>query len=316
VANRALSPIGEALPEDIPAGRDAIAYAGDKLSQRYEALVPKLNTTVDPQFGQDIQAIGHAALNLPADRAQTLGRIIQQNILDRIDPTTGVMPGEALKDAESTLGLQIGRYGKSPYPDDQNLADGLKMTRQVLRDWVTRANPQHAAELSKLNSGWANLAIGENAASRLGADEGIFTPSQLAGAVRAGNDTVRKRGYARGEALMQDLSDAALDRLPQTVPDSGSPYRHALEASVAAMVGKEAGMAPYMGKAAIAGSILAAPYTQTGQRTIAQILAGQRPSYAPLVADMIRRLQGPGARLGALGALGSLGGPSGGQLTQ
>lgn len=309
VANRALAPIGETLPAEIPAGRDAISYAGDKLSDRYEALIPYLNTTVDPQFVQDIGSLGDGARNLPLNGANTLGRIIKQNIIDKIDPTTGVLPGQAVKDAETALGQQIGRYSKSQAPDDQNLADGLKMTRQVIRDWVTRTNPQAADELSKLNTGWANLAIGEDAASRLAATDGIFTPSQLAGAVRAANDTVRKRGYARGEALMQDLSDAALDRLPQTVPDSGSPYRHALEAAVAAMVGKEAGMGPFIGRAGLAGTILSAPYTPAGQRTMAGILAGDRPNYAPVVANIIRMLQPLNQRLGAVTAFGALAPP-------
>lgn len=303
VANRALAPIGETLPDDIAPGRDAIAYAGDKLSQRYNALMPSLSLATDAQLGSDLRSLGDAASVLPAEHSKMLGRVISQSILEKIDPATGVMDGAALKDAETTLGQRIARYRQSPMPADQDLADGLTQTRQILRDWVSRSNPAAAEELNKLNAGWANLAIGENAASRLGATDGLFTPGQLAGAVRASNDTVRKRGYARGTALMQDLSDAALERLPSTVPDSGSPFRHALEAGVAALVGKEAGVGGAMGRASLVGGILSAPYTSVGQPIVQDILAGPRPAYSPALAAILKKLQ-PAA--GAIGAAGTM----------
>lgn len=292
VANRALEPVGETVPANIAPGREAMTYAGDTLSDRYNALLPTLTVKTDPQFGQDLSSIASsAAQTMPADQTKLFGRFVSDNVLSKFDPQTGIMPPEAMKDAETALSQRISRYRSSPVPADQDMADALESTRQSLRDLVSRGNPQAASELQALNKGWANLVIGENATGSLGAHEGLFTPAQLASAVKKSDGTVRDRGYARGTALMQDLSDAALSRLPSSVPDSGSPFRHALEAGVAALVGKEAGMGGAMVRATGAGSILAAPYTKTGQPITQELLAGQRPAIAPHIAAILNAIK-------------------------
>jgi hypothetical protein len=310
VANRALAPIGESVPAGVAPGREAIAHAGDVLSDRYNSLLPTLTITPDQQFGQDLQSLGaQAAANLSGDHATQLGRLIKSSIIDKIDPATGQIAPHAMQDAETTLGLKLSRNSRSPYPADQDFSDALTTTREMLRDLVERNNPQAAPQLSALREGWRNLVIGENATAALGAHEGVFTPGQLAGAVKRSDDTVRNRGYARGTAMMQDLSDAALAHLPSKVPDSGSPFRHALEAGVAGLVGKEAGMGPAMGRAGLIGSLLSIPYTQGGQPVFQGLLAGARPSVAPAIADLVRRLQ-PLTASGAAAGLPQLASPS------
>lgn len=290
IPNRALAPIGETLPADVAPGRDAIAYAGDTLSDRYNKLLPTLGIRADDAFRTSMGDLAATAGDLPEDHARMLARFTKQHVFDRFEPD-GSMTGENMKKAETAITLKMKRYGASPHPADQEFSDVLGDLRTELRGLVARNNPEKAPELGALNQGWANLAIGEDAASRLGAHEGMVTPGQLAGAVRKSSDTVRKRGYARGEALMQDLSDAALATLPSKVPDSGSPFRHALEAGVAGLVGKEAGMGAAMGKAGALGAILSMPYTPTGQRVMADVLAGARPPVADPVALAIQKLR-------------------------
>jgi hypothetical protein len=53
----------------------------------------------------------------------------------------------------------------------------------------------------------------------MGADKGVFTPSQLATAVRANDKSVDHGAYAEGRALMQDLSNAGQDII-KVVPDN------------------------------------------------------------------------------------------------
>lgn len=302
VANRALAPIGETVPAGVAAGREAIAHAGDTLSDRYNALLPSLTIHADPQFGQDLQSLSSSLSNLPAEHANLLEKFIKQNVLDKFDLKTGIMSGEAMKDAETALTQRIARYRKSPMPADQDMADGMETMRLSLRDLVARTNPQAATELSSLNKGWANLAIGEDAASRLGADDGMITPSQLASAVRSANNTVRKRGYARGEALMQDLSDAAKDRLPSKVPDSGSPLRHVVELGVGAGVAKEAAM-PAVGHAMTVGALLGAPYTKPGAAALQALLTKPRPAPVETVGDLMKYLRLPARVIAPAGAI-------------
>lgn len=304
VANRALAPIGETVPADVPAGREAISYAGDKLSDEYNKLIPTLKIQADPEFGEAIRNLGDMASDLPAEHAKMFGRFMAKTVMDKISPETGAMTGQAMKDAETNIGQRINRYRQSPAPADQDFADGLTQLQAELRAMVARNNPEAADQLSKLNEGWANLAIGETAASRLGAHEGMFTPAQLAGAVRQSSATVRKRGYARGDALMQDLSDAALDRLPSTVPDSGSPLRHAVEGAVALGVGKESGM-PIVGRAGMFGTLLSAPYTKSGGQFTQSLMAGSRPAIAPHIAAILNAIK-PIARASGAAALPAL----------
>lgn len=301
VANRALAPIGETVPTGVEAGRASIAHAGDTLSERYNQILPTLTIQPDAQFGQDLQNLGQQAMTaLPGEHAKQLGRLIKDSIIDKIDPATGQMSPKAMQDAESTLNLRISRYSKSPEPANQDMADALTTTQTMLRDLVARNNPQAAPVLGALREGWANLVIGENATKSLGAHEGLFTPAQLAGAVRKSDDTVRNRGYARGTALMQDLSDAALSRLPSSVPDSGSPLRHAVEGAVALGVGKESGM-PIVGHAAVGGAVLSWPYTEQGQKFTQAMLAGSRPAIAPHIAALLSQLKPIGRSAAAVG---------------
>jgi hypothetical protein len=65
----------------------------------------------------------------------------------------------------------------------------------------------------------------ENAAGKQGAKEGVFTPAQLESAARALDSSLRKRSFAHGKALMQDLGTAGDTVLAQKLPDSGTASR-------------------------------------------------------------------------------------------
>ncbi|MEG7603096.1 hypothetical protein, partial [Listeria monocytogenes] len=89
------------------------------------------------------------------------------------------------------------------------LGDAYKQLQSELRDLVTRSNPAHADELKAINTGWASFKRIQNAAAKVGSEEGVFTPAQLQNAVRALDRSKDKARFAEGNALMQDLSGAA-----------------------------------------------------------------------------------------------------------
>jgi hypothetical protein len=130
----------------------------------------------------------------------------------------------------------------------------------------------------------------EKAASSTGARGGVFTPLQFNQAVAMTSGGPRRSQYARGDALMQDLSDAAATVMPRTLPDSGSIERGLI---AGALLGGPSflGMAP---GAVVGGAGAAALYTSPMQRFLQASLLGNRPDIAVSAGRQIAPLGGPG----------------------
>jgi hypothetical protein len=198
------------------------------------------------------------------------------------------MDGQSFKDVESALTQQIKKYGASQDPAHQDISAALSEVLKSAKSNLERANPQYAGQLGAINEGWANYARIRQASSTLGAAEGVFTPAQLQGAVRAGDKTVGKGGFAKGRALMQDLSEGGKSVLGEKYPNSGTPGR----ALAFGLMGGLANASAFPLTTAATGALGAAaiaPYTPMGQKLAAALLA-KRPEYAGAVADAVRSL--------------------------
>lgn len=292
--NRSLTPIGEALPPDV-IGRDAIQFAKDKLGEKYDNLLPKLTVQADPtwlgQIGSLKQMVQRAAMK--DETKNFINKTIDDNVLNRFQGQNAVT-GETLKNIQTNLNNDISRFGKSTVPDDILVSQALKEVRSNLLDLIRRSNPQNAAELKAIDTGYANFKRVEKAAGLIGAEEGIFSPAQLQSAVKASDRSKDKSQFATGEALMQDLSETGKTVLGNKLPDSGTPYR-----SLAALIAS--GGAAGAGYPAIAAGMLAGPalYSAPGQRLAAAALTA-RPAGAAAVANQLRANQG--IKTGALAA--------------
>lgn len=293
--NRALAPIGEKLPVNMPLGREAVQYADDALGGAYNKLLPKLTVQADDQFAANVanlrQMVTEGALD--PKYAATFEKILDTRVLGKFQGQNA-MTGQTMKDAESFLGSQIVRFGKSTDPDANLVADALKELQSNLRGLVMRSNPQYAKELQAINSGWANFKRVQRAASYIGAEDGVFTPAQLQSAVKAMDRSKDKARFAEGNALMQDLSDAAKSVMGPKYPDSGTAGRLSNIGVLATGAINPAIPAGLLGGAGL--------YTQPAQRAIAGLLT-QRPAWAPLLADEIRMLGPLGGLFGSAGAL-------------
>lgn len=318
--NRALAPIGEKLPDHLVAGHEAIAHAGDMLSEAYENLLPKLTTTADAPFGKALtdtgpDSIGEIVRKLPESEQTRFRSILGEDVLKRFTPeintSTGQMSlkmdGETMKKAESSLTQFVNSRKSAPDPDTRDLARAVGKVRDELRGMVARSNPAAAPKLSKINEGWANLARVEKAAGRAGTstsgqqEGGIFSTQQLQQAIREADTSARKRLTARGGSLMQDLAEAGGSRLPQSVPDSGTPERAFLDALVLGGGGTLAAAAHNPGSLAALGTA-AGLYTKPGQ-ALARTALTQRPAWAaPLAQQIVRYLSRPAAIVGGAGA--------------
>jgi hypothetical protein len=286
--NRALAPIGQELPAGVATGQEAITHTRQALQRAYDGVLNRIGAVrADPQLNQDLQQITAMTQNLHRDTAAQFQHIIQNEITGRLNPQ-GFMTSEAMKGAESNIGQAARGYQRSTDYDQQQLGRALEEAQNSLRQWVSRAAPNEAPELARINQGYANFKQVQKAASSVAAEDGVFSASQLHGAVKAGDRSKDKRAFSEGTALLQDLSGPAKNVLANRVPNSGTVDRAAgLGAIGAAMMNP-------LGTAAALSPALA--YVPPIQRGLAAILA-QRPQGAEQAADFVRRLSAVSAPL-------------------
>lgn len=278
---KALTPIDGVIPSTV--GREGVASVKNQLGDAYNALLPKLTFQPDAQFAQELGSLRSMAQNLAPQEARKFESLLNEH-LSKISPNGG-MTGETFKIVEGALNKDVGRFSRSLDPYQQELGDALKQTLQTFRDGLSRSNPNYAGELGKINQGYANYARIRDAASRQGSLDGKFTPSQYSAAVRAQDKTVGKGGFATGNALGQDLSDAGKTVLNSQYPDSGTTGR-----LLAGLLtgGAAAGAATVNPLAVSMGALSAAPYLPGGRQLAAALLA-RRPDMAQPVADAVRK---------------------------
>lgn len=279
---RALKGIGK-TPEGA-VGREGVADVSEKLGAAYDELLPQLKFQADPQFATELQKIQQMAAGMPPQQAKQFERILQDQLIGKMTPN-GLMNGESLKSVESELGRMAKGYKGDAAFDNRQLGDAISAVQDSIRQNLMRTNPAQAGQLAKINEGYANYARIRDAASRQGSNEGVFSPAQLAAAVRAGDKSAGKGNFAKGQALMQDLSDTGKSTIGNKYPDSGSIGRLLLAGGLGA-----GGLA--VSPATVGGVALSSLlYTKPGQKLAAALLAGKRP-------ELLKKL-GEGAKAAA-----------------
>jgi hypothetical protein len=292
--NRALNPIGQNAT-GIKPGREGIDQVQQRLSAAYDDLLPKLKIAPDGQFWQEIQTIRDAVDLLPEAKQGQFAKMVQSQF-DKFGKASAA-PGVTMKHVDSQLAAFARKFSDNTDGDNRMLAEALDGVRTAMRGMVERSNaadPQLSAQLAKINEGYANFVRLQRAAAATGADTGVFTGAQLASAVRGMDTSARKGRFARGDALLQDLSDAAKSVMSQKVPDSGTPYRTLLA------LGGAGAIEP---SAALLGGAAMLPYTAPGQRIAASLLT-QRPAALREAGELAGLLSpGVGALSGQLSSL-------------
>jgi hypothetical protein len=221
--------------------------------------------------------------DLPGPQRQRYGDIINHQLLDKVSSPTR---GDQLKGIDSMLGAEARGYKSDPLHDNRKLGHFLNDVQTAFRAALTRQNPRYAPALKAANEAWANYVRVSRAAASSGAKEGVFSPAQLRMAVRASDPSLRKMDFGKGEALMQDLSDAAESTLPSTVPDSGTPERLLTERALGLAAGGGAAMVqPHLLLGAAAGTL---PYTGAGMNLLRQ-WATVAPAFRNMLAQPIRQ---------------------------
>jgi hypothetical protein len=275
------------------AGREAIEQAHNVLSQGYDqvlANIPKVTPT--QSFVKSVSdALADPDLALTPQNQQRLRNIIQMQFKGRpgVDQATGEMSGQLAKSVDSTLGRLARDYMSSSVADDRALGMALRGVHGEWKNAIRQAAPneQVAGQLDALNAAYANFVRVEKAAAALGAKDGVFTAAQLQNAVKASDKSVRKGAFARGDALMQDISEAGKSTLSQTVPNSGTADR----VLNAMLLGGGASMVNPASLAALAAA--PAVYSRAGSRYAIGDLPGQK-----FVSELMRALAPAASQVG------------------
>lgn len=276
--NRATAPIGVKIDK---IGQEGIREAGDALSQAYDDVLGSLKTVkFDQQWQQDFGQLKAMAKALPGPVRNTFANRISELVEKRIS-NAGGMTAQTMKELDSELGAMARRYSRSAVASEQELGDAFLQAQSLLRAQVARNSPQAASQLKAINEGWANLVRVEKAGAAAINNDGVFSPAQLNNAIKNADASVRRRGAARGTALMQDLGSAG-NALGNKVPNSGTVDR--------LLLGGGAGAAGYFVDPLIpVGLGLGAALYSNPAQSLLRGLVSSRPAFAQPVAGLLNR---------------------------
>jgi hypothetical protein len=239
VINKALNKVDDKLPENV-IGRDAVRYAADQVSNKYDEVLGKIKFDLDFKTTSGIlDALNKA--NLPsAIQREEATNILNSVALNKFGGKT--LTGAEYKSIESDLAKEVSKYKNSQSAADRNVGEALQGVLNTFKTELYQQNQRYTPQLRRIDSAYGDLKLMERAAANTGAENGVFTPKQYSLAVKQSDLTRQKSAFAKGTARGQELSEAALKTI-------GEDAKTTLEGRLA--IGTLGGMAtfsnPYVG---------------------------------------------------------------------
>jgi hypothetical protein len=239
VINKALDKVNDKLPENV-IGRDAVRYAADQVSNKYDEVLGKIKFDLDFKTTSGIlDALNKA--NLPsAVQREEATNILNSVALNKFSGKK--LTGAEYKSIESDLAKEVSKYKNSQSAADRNVGEALQGVLNTFKTELYQQNQRYTPQLRRIDSAYGDLKLMERAAANTGAENGVFTPKQYSLAVKQSDLTRQKSAFAKGTARGQDLSEAALKTI-------GEDAKTTLEGRLA--IGTLGGMAtfsnPYVG---------------------------------------------------------------------
>lgn len=207
--NKVLRPIGEAVTDTAPVGRDGVGLVEKRLSDGYETLLPQIKIDVGPEFNSKLNAIGREAKKLPPEMQKQFKAIVDQEVRSHFG-TGDVVDGKTFKATESELSRWTRGLRGSQDHNAREMAGMLDDVNGLIRDQAEMsAGPKLRGQLRGLNQSWAMFTRLQDAAARRQGGLGYITPGDLLAAVKKGDKSVRKGAFARGDALLQSFAEDA-----------------------------------------------------------------------------------------------------------
>jgi hypothetical protein len=226
MAQKVLDPMGIQIGKDVPAGRTLVDFLEDTIGTGYDAIKGKIDfkNVIDPKTKKS--TYDHMMERFTdIARDKTIGQ--QRIIFDEFDKTflqafqrNKHLNGDEFREIEKSLGNKAKAYMRDPVLQDVGFA--LRDIQNAMRNELAYQNPAVGKELRNLHEAFKRYLRVERAASYIGAQEGVYSPSQMQSAVKAVGG---QRPFATGRAMFQPETQAALKVMGPTMPDSGTAGR-------------------------------------------------------------------------------------------
>jgi hypothetical protein len=280
--NKALKNVKDELPADV-IGRDAIKYASDEVSNKYDDVLSKMSFDLDFATTSNILGSLSKAKGLDANQRQKVTETLNDIVFGKFAGQK--LDGQTYKGIESDLRSTASNYLNGSSASERDVGKALSDVLGVLKKELYSQNPKQTPTLRRIDAAFSDLVVINVAAANSGAKNGVFTPQQFSTAVRQQDPTRRKSSFAKGEAKGQAISDAAIDVIGDT---TGSTLTGRLAASTVGGVGLFS--QPQIAIPAILG--VPPAYSAGGQAAIDMLLR-QRPELLQRVGGMLSQQSAP-----------------------
>ena len=293
IINKALQKVDDKLPAEV-VGRDAIAYASDEVSKKYDDVLSKMSFDLDFATTSNILGALSKAKSLSPDQRQQITETLNDVVFGKFAGQK--LDGQTYKGIESDLRKKASNYANSATASEREVGEALTDVLGAIKKELYFQNPKQTSKLRRIDSAYSDLSVINVAAANSGADNGVFTPKQFSTAVRQQDQTRRKTSFAKGRAKGQEISDAAVQVL-------GDTARSTLEGRIAASTVGGLGLLsqPQVG---IPLALTVPPaYSQGGQAAIDMLLR-QRPELLQRVGGMLSQQSAPLGSVVAPSAVG------------
>jgi len=282
VINKALQKVDDKLPADV-VGRDAIAYASDEVSKKYDDVLSKMSFDLDFATTSNILGALSKAKSLDSNQRTQITETLNDIVFGKFAGQK--IDGQTYKGIESDLRKKASNYANSATASEREVGEALTDVLGAIKKELYFQNPKQTSKLRRIDSAYSDLSVINVAAANSGADNGVFTPKQFSTAVRQQDQTRRKTSFAKGRAKGQEVSDAAVQVL-------GDTARSTLEGRIAASTVGGLGLLSQPQVAIPAVGIIPPAYSPGGQKAIDMLLR-QRPELLQRLGGMFSRQSAP-----------------------
>lgn len=279
VINKALDKVKDKLPAEV-IGRDAISYASQQVSDKYDDVLSKMSFDLDFATTSNILSSLAKNTNLSANQRQEVAQTLNDVVLGKFSGQK--LDGQTFKGIESDLRKKASNYMNSTTASEREVGQALSDVLGVLKKELYFQNPKQTPQLRRIDSAYSDLSVINIAAANSGAANGVFTPKQFSTAVRQADKTRNKSAFAKGTAKSQQISDAGIQVL-------GDQSRATLEGNIATRVAGGYGMLtePVIAAGLVTG--VPAMYSQSGQAVLDALLRS-RPELVKQAGGMLSRV--------------------------
>ena len=279
VVNNALKKVSDKLPSDV-VGRDAIAYASEQVSNKYDDVLSKMTFDLDFATTSNILSSLSKSTNLSANQRQEVASTLNDIVLGKFAGQK--IDGKEFKGIESDLRKKASNYLNSTVASEREVGQALSDVLGVLKKELYFQNPKQTPQLRRIDSAYSDLSVINIAAANSGAQSGVFTPKQFSTAVGQADATRRKSAFAKGKAKSQEISDAAVDVL-------GDQSRSTLEGRIAASTLGGLGMLSQPQIGIPLAAAVPTMYSESGQAVLDALLRS-RPDLVKQAGGMLSRV--------------------------